>query len=140
MFVRDDLGDVADIIAGNTVPGYKVSSCPPLAHGKVRFVGEAVAMCIAPHASRSGGSLPSASSLTSRSFRHSSMRRRLRQANVRVHDEWPDNCFLTLNYESGFASESKGAPVVVTREISLARQAMVPLEGKAVLACWDDAP
>ena len=41
------------------------------------------------------------------------------------------------NYDSGFVAESKDAPVVVSHEISLARQAMVPLEGKAVLACWD---
>ena len=27
---------------------------------------------------------------------------------------------------------------MVTREIALARQAMVPLEGKAVLAYWDE--
>ena len=33
---------------------------------------------------------------------------------------------------------AKGAPVVVKREIALARQAMVPMEGKAVLAYWDD--
>ena len=59
-------------------------------------------------------------------------------AGVRIHDEWPDNCFLTLNYESGFAAGSRNAPIVVTREMSLARQAMVPLEGKAVLACWDE--
>ena len=57
---------------------------------------------------------------------------------VRIHEEWPDNSFLTLNMDSGFATESKDAPVVVTREISLSRQAMVPLEGKAVLAYWDD--
>ena len=57
---------------------------------------------------------------------------------VRIHDEWPDNSFLTLNYESGFAAGSRNAPIVVTREMSLARQAMVPLEGKAVLAYWDE--
>ena len=59
-------------------------------------------------------------------------------ASVRIHEEWPDNCFLTLSCDNGFAAESKGAPVVVTREMSLARQAMVPLEGKAVLAYWDE--
>jgi aerobic carbon-monoxide dehydrogenase large subunit len=48
VFVRDDLADIADIVAANTVPGYRNSKCPPLAHGKVRFVGEAVAMCVAP--------------------------------------------------------------------------------------------
>ena len=57
---------------------------------------------------------------------------------TRIHDEWDDNSFLTLNVDSGFAAESKDAPVVVRREVALARQAMVPMEGKAVLAYWDD--
>ncbi|MGA6964953.1 MAG: xanthine dehydrogenase family protein molybdopterin-binding subunit, partial [Xanthobacteraceae bacterium] len=47
VFVREDLANAADIVAGNTVPGYRISRCPPLADGKVRFVGEAVAMCVA---------------------------------------------------------------------------------------------
>ena len=47
VFVREDLPNAADIVARNTVPGYRLSRCPPLAHGKVRFVGEAVAMCVA---------------------------------------------------------------------------------------------
>src|ERR1700704_4244410 len=40
VFVRADVADIADIVAGNTVAGYKLSKCPPLAHGKVLFVGE----------------------------------------------------------------------------------------------------
>ena len=36
------------MVARNTVPGYKLSECHPLAHDKVRFVGEAIAMCVAP--------------------------------------------------------------------------------------------
>ena len=47
VFVRTDLDDAAAIVAPTTVPGYKLSECPPLAHEKVRFVGEAIAMCIA---------------------------------------------------------------------------------------------
>ncbi len=60
------------------------------------------------------------------------------EPSVRVHEAWSDNSFLTLNYESGFEAKAKGAPVVVRREVALARQAMVPMEGKAVLAHWDD--
>ena len=138
VFVRDDIAEIADIVASNTVPGYRISKCPPLAHGKVRFVGEAVAMCVA-------GTRALAEDLCAQvdldiaelpALVDAHLARA--DASVRVHDEWPDNCFLTLNYASGFASESKNAPVVVTREMSLARQAMVPLEGKAVLAYWDE--
>ncbi len=138
VFIRDDLCDVADIVAGNTVPGYKISKCPPLAQGKVRFVGEAIAMCVAPTRAEAEDLCErielDLEELPALVDAHAAAA----DANVRVHDEWPDNSFLTLSYDNGFASESKDAPVVVSREISLARQAMVPLEGKAVLACWDE--
>src|SRR5947207_13661697 len=48
VFIRADLDDVAAIVAPTTVPGYKLSEWHPLAHEKVRFVGEAIAMCGAP--------------------------------------------------------------------------------------------
>src|SRR5262245_9678977 len=46
VFVRDDL-DIRPIQAKLGLPGFKPSDYPPLAHEKVRFVGEAVAMCVA---------------------------------------------------------------------------------------------
>ena len=48
VFVRADLAEAAAMIAPTTVPGYKLSEWHPLAHDKVRFVGEPVAMCVAP--------------------------------------------------------------------------------------------
>src|SRR5262249_32248150 len=48
VFVRAALDGAAAIVAPTTVPGYKLSECHPLAHEKVRFVGEAIAMCVAP--------------------------------------------------------------------------------------------
>ena len=48
VFVRSDLAEAAAMIAPTTVPGYKLSEWHPLAHDKVRFVGEPVAMCVAP--------------------------------------------------------------------------------------------
>jgi carbon-monoxide dehydrogenase large subunit len=138
VFVREDLANAADIVAGNTVPGYRISRCPPLADGKVRFVGEAVAMCVAATRAEAED-LCEQIELQIEELPVLVDAHAARADNsVRVHEEWPDNSFLTLNMDSGFATESKDAPVVVTREISLSRQAMVPLEGKAVLAYWDD--
>ena len=138
VFVRDDLADIADIVAANTVPGYRSSKCPPLAHGKVRFVGEAVAMCVAPTRALAEDLCAQVRLDVAELPVLVDAHLARADAGVRIHDEWPDNCFLTLNYESGFAAGSSNAPIVVTREMSLARQAMVPLKGKAVLACWDE--
>ena len=48
VFISDDLVGVKPVAASSTLPGYKVSKHYPLAHGKVRFVGELVAAVVAP--------------------------------------------------------------------------------------------
>ena len=52
IFTRNDLVEVKDIVAPSTLPTYKISSQPPLAYGKVRFVGEPVVMCVAESRSK----------------------------------------------------------------------------------------
>jgi len=54
-----------------------------------------------------------------------------------VHEHWRDNVFVTLNADRDFDEHAARAEVVVKRKIDLARQCMVPMEGKAVLAYWD---
>ena len=138
VFVRSDLNEVAAIIAPTTVPGYKLSECHPLAHDKVRFVGEAVAMCVA-------STRAEAEDLTEEievEFDElpvlvNALAARVTE-NIRVHEQWSDNSFLTLSLDNRFEANAKGAPVVVKRELSLNRQAMVPMEGKAILAHWDE--
>ena len=46
-FVRQAMADARDIVADSTLPSCR-SRQPPLASGKVRFVGEPVAMVVAP--------------------------------------------------------------------------------------------
>ena len=46
VFAAEDL-DIRAVQAKLGLPGFKSSEYPPLARGKVRFVGEAVAMCVA---------------------------------------------------------------------------------------------
>src|SRR5262245_35002901 len=47
VFVAEDLADVAPIRADTALPGFKSSVQPVLASGKVRYVGELIAMCVA---------------------------------------------------------------------------------------------
>src|SRR3546814_13959659 len=47
VFLRSDMPDAQDIVADSTLPSYQVSNQPPLAHDKVRYVGELVAMAFA---------------------------------------------------------------------------------------------
>ena len=96
VFVRSDLAEAAAMIAPTTVPGYKLSEWHPLAHGKVRFVGEPVAMCVAPTRAEAEDlteqvdvefdELPVlVDALAARA-----------EKTVRVHEQWDDNLFLTL--------------------------------------------
>jgi carbon-monoxide dehydrogenase large subunit len=138
VFVRADLAEVAPIAPSSTLPSYRVSSQHPLAHEKVRFVGEAVAMCIAPTRAEAED-IAEEIELEIEDLRPLVDAHAARaDTSVRVHEEWDDNLFVTMNIDNGFAAKAKDAAVVVHREIALARQAMVPMEGKAVLATWDE--
>jgi carbon-monoxide dehydrogenase large subunit len=138
VFVSEDLEGLQPMAATSTLPTYKVSSQHALARGKVRFVGELVAMTFARTRAEAEDIAEQidldVEELPALVDSHAA---RVEKAN-RLHEEWDDNLFLTLDYESGFAEHSAEATVVVTREIELSRQAMVPMEGKAVVAYWDD--
>ena len=138
VFVRADLAEAKDIVAPSTLPTYKLSGQPPLASGKVRFVGEPVVMCVAKTRAEAEDlceqveldieELPALVDSGTARF----------EKNVRVHEDWDDNLFLSLSVDNGFDALSRKATVVVKREVELSRQAMVPMEGKAVVAHWDE--
>jgi aerobic carbon-monoxide dehydrogenase large subunit len=136
VFVAEDL-DIRAVQAKLGLPGFKSSEYPALARGKVRFVGEAVAMCVA--ATRAEGEdlagrieldlepLPAVVDAIAGRDAPAAL----------VHDAWKDNLFLQTAFDKGIAEVAATAPVVVRRSYRLARQVMNPLEGKAVLAHWD---
>jgi len=138
VFVAGDLVGINPILATSTLASYRVSEHHPLARGKVRFVGEPVAMCIAPTRALAEDLAESIELRIDPLPALVDAHRARADPSVRVHDEWPDNLFLTLPYEKDFEQNAQGATLVVEREVSLARQAMMPMEGKAVLAYWDD--
>src|SRR5690606_6537554 len=118
-------------------PTYQASVQPPLASGKVRFVGEPVAMTFAPTRAEAEDQaelvevdyddLPVYADVASAQQATSDL----------VHEHWRDNVFVTLTADRDFDEHAARAEVVVKRKIDLARQCMVPMEGKAVLAYWD---
>jgi carbon-monoxide dehydrogenase large subunit len=137
VFTSDDLAGIQPIAAPCTVPSYKVSVQYPLARAKVRYAGELVAMTVAPTRAEAEDiaeqielDLDELPPLVDAHAARAT-------ADVRVHEDWQDNLFLTLDYNSGFDEQIRNATVVVEREVTMARQAMVPLEGKAVVADWD---
>ncbi|ANN72048.1 xanthine dehydrogenase family protein molybdopterin-binding subunit [Bordetella bronchialis] len=135
--LRADMGECRDIVADSTLPTYQSSAQPPLASGKVRFVGEPVAMAFAPTRAEAEDiaelidvdyeDLPVYADVFSAQAATTDF----------VHEQWKDNVFVTLTADKEFDALAAQADVVVKRQMRLARQCMVPMEGKAVLAYWD---
>jgi carbon-monoxide dehydrogenase large subunit len=137
VFSAADLKGVKAIRAVSGLPGFKVSEQPILAQDKVRHVGELVAMCVA-------SSRAEAEDLVAQvGFRVEELEPvvdmefgRTAQAPL-LHEHWPDNVFLETNIHVN-SSIFEQAKIRVTREIRTSRQAQAPIEGRGVVAYWDN--
>src|SRR5512135_1339441 len=136
VFTTADLDGVKPIRAVSGLRGFKVSDQPSLAVDKVRYVGELVAMCVAPNRAEAED-IASAVSLDLEELPAVyDMLAAREPASVLLHEHWGDNVFLetfiAVNIEKAL-----DAPIKVTREIRTARQCMAPIEGRGVVAIWD---
>ncbi len=137
VFTAADLKGVLPIIADSGIPGFKVSEFPALATGKVRYVGECVAMCVAPSRAEAED-LADLVKIAIDPLPVVIDTHKARQSDsALVHDDWDDNLFLTTSIDGDIDTLAKTAPIKVTREFKTARQCMHPMEGKGVLAYWD---
>jgi aerobic carbon-monoxide dehydrogenase large subunit len=136
VFIAEHLIGVKPIRAVSGLPGFKVSEQPVLATGKVRQVGELVAMCVAPtRAEAEDIAAAVALDLDELPAVYDMLKARDPGASL-VHEHWGDNVFLETNFEVDIAP-ALDAPIKVTREISTARQCMAPIEGRGVVATFD---
>jgi aerobic carbon-monoxide dehydrogenase large subunit len=136
VFTADDLIGVKPIRAVSGLPGFKISEQPVLASGKVRHVGELVAMCVAATRAEAEDIAASVTlDLDELPAVHDMLRAR-QPGTALVHDHWGDNVFLESAFEVDIAA-ALDAPIKVSREISTARQCMSPLEGRGVVAAFD---
>ena len=137
VFTADDMAGVKPIRAVSGLPGFKASEQPALARGKVRQVGELVAMCLADSRAEAEDiaaevvldleELPAVSDM---------LAARAPDAPL-VHEDWGDNVYLETLIDGDVDSLAKTAPIQVTREFRTNRQCMAPIEGRGVLAYWD---
>jgi carbon-monoxide dehydrogenase large subunit len=137
VFIAEDLTGVKPIRADTTLPGFKSSVQPVLATGKVRHVGELVAMCVAP----SRAEAEDLAALIEVGYEelpvvHDMLQARKPGAPL-VHQHWGDNLFLTTQIDANFEAAKANSVRSVTRELRTARQVMSPLEGRGVVAEWN---
>lgn len=137
-FTAEDMAadGVQPIHVVSKFPGHRASDYPHLATDKARFVGEAVAVCLAE--TRAGAEDLAAQ--TGLSFDPLpavvDMLEAVDKPPALVHDDWDDNVILDSRFEENVDGLANAA-VSVTRTFRMNRQAVNPLEGAAVLAEWD---
>jgi carbon-monoxide dehydrogenase large subunit len=133
----EDCPDLRPIVTRSAIPGYKVSAYPPLARGKVRFVGDILAMAIASSRAQAEDICEEISAELDELPPIVDVHRGRSDKSALLHEEWRDNLFLETAFDSGIEEIARTAPVKIERVYRTARQCMHPMEGKGVLAYWD---
>src|SRR3984957_13206757 len=131
VFTAADLAGIKPIRAVSGLPGFKISEQPVLATGKVRHVGELVAMCVAPTRAEAEDIAAAVTLDLVELPAVYDMLKAQEAGTALVHEHWGDNVFLESAFEVDIAP-AFDAPIKVTREISTARQCMSPIEGRGV--------
>src|SRR5262245_28475309 len=137
VFTLADLGPLTILEAGPELPQHKHSPFPPLADGRVRYVGQPIATCLAPTRALAEDladrvtidmeQLPAIVDCVAA----------MKPDSPRVFDHWADNAYITSNVVEGNPQSLASAPVRIRRQFRTNRQATVPLECRGVVAAWD---
>jgi aerobic carbon-monoxide dehydrogenase large subunit len=118
--------------------GAKAPPWPPLATDKVRYVGEAIAACVAPTRAEAEDLAASVEVDYEVLDAVVSAPKDMRGSRHPVHDGWSDNLYSERVFEAGdIAAAARAAEVTIRREYRMNRQSGAPLEGRAVLAYRD---
>jgi carbon-monoxide dehydrogenase large subunit len=138
VFTAEHMAEVKPIRAATALPGFKHSSEPILATRKVRYVGEIVAMCVADTRAEAEDVAAAVQVDYEELPPVVDMLDARRPGSPLVHETWGDNVFIEFFQDGPVDKVARTAAVKVTREFRTARHCMVPIEGRGVLAQWDE--
>jgi aerobic carbon-monoxide dehydrogenase large subunit len=137
VFTAQDMDGVKPISASPPLRGFKHSTEPILASGKVRYVGEIIAMCVADSRAEAEDiasgvaldleDLPAVTDMLAAREPGSAL----------VHEEWGDNVFIEFSEDRPNDEIIEAAPIKIRRRIRTARHCMFPMEGRGVVAHYD---
>jgi aerobic carbon-monoxide dehydrogenase large subunit len=139
IFLAGDLTGVGRMRSTAKLPGFKPSDWPILAAGKVRHVGEPIAMALGSTRAEA----EDFAALVEVDFEPLppvvTVADALKKAPPFVHDEWGDNVLVDIKLEAGDLNAAKSAAAhVVERKFRMNRMHPLPLEGRACIAAYDD--
>ena len=133
VFTAADLPRIRPIRVVTTAPGARSPPWPPLATDRVRYVGEAVAACVAPTRAEAEDLAASVSV----DYRPLPAVTRADSTPL-VHEYFGDNVYQERTIEAGdIAAAARDAAITITREYRTARQSGAPMECRGVLAHRD---
>ena len=138
VFVAADLPRITPVRVVPDVAGFKPADHWALARDKVRYAGEPIAACL-------GETRAAAEDLAGRVIADlDPLPAVVEPLSARddppalVHEAWGDNVYVAASFAGGDIEAVRDAPVVVSRDYRMNRQSTVPMEGRAVLAHWDE--
>jgi carbon-monoxide dehydrogenase large subunit len=138
VYTMKDLDGVRPIRAVSALPGYKPTDQWPLAKDKVRQVGELVAMCVAPTRAEAEDIAAEVELDLEELPAVVDMLEARKPGAPLLHESFGDNLYLVSSFEGDIESVTRRAEIKLTREIRTARQCMVPIEGRGVVAEWSE--
>jgi aerobic carbon-monoxide dehydrogenase large subunit len=138
VFTAADLPRMKPIRIISHATGTKAPAWPPLATDKARYVGEAIAACIAT----SRGEAEDLANAVAVDFEVLDAvvdaPRDMHGSRHLIHEQWGDNLYAERVVEGGdIEAAARAAEITISRQFRMQRQSGAPLEGRAVLACRD---
>jgi carbon-monoxide dehydrogenase large subunit len=137
VFTLADLGALNILQAGPELAAFRHGPYPALADERVRYVGQAVAACLAATRAQAEDladqvdieleELPAVVDCVAA----------MKPGSPRLFDSWSDNAFITSAVNAGDAQVLASAPVRLRRTFKMARHATVSLECRGIVAHWD---
>jgi carbon-monoxide dehydrogenase large subunit len=138
VFTLADLGDLTVLEAGPELAAFRQTPYPALADGRVRYVGQAVAMTVAPTRAAAEdiadrvlvdyAELPAVVHCVEA----------MSPEAPKLFEGWGDNAYIRSTVAEGQPDLIASAPVRVRRQFRMNRQATVSLECRGVVAWWDE--
>jgi carbon-monoxide dehydrogenase large subunit len=138
VFTAADLPRIKPIQVVTQAAGARSPPWPPLATDKVRYVGEAVAACVAPTRAEAED-LAAAVAVEYRTLDAVvDVLAARRGGGALVHDYFGDNLFHERMIAGGdIEAAAREAAITISREYRMHRQSGAPMECRGVLACRD---
>jgi aerobic carbon-monoxide dehydrogenase large subunit len=137
VFTAEHLDDVKPIVSAPPEKSFKRSAQPILATKKLRYVGELVAMCVAPTRAEAEDIAQSVTLEFEELPAVVDMLLACKPDAPLVHDEWSDNRIIEFRKDAAIEEVAKTADVRIHRHIRTSRHCMFPMEGRGVIGYRD---